>query len=341
MGIDLLQSLECLTQQDDRLELTSRDLRSVEYQLALTVTGCLSEGGWSASAAIERLLEFCPDELPLAAIHLSQGTHGMATRAQRLRAWFVAKLRWGEAQQRARAEQATTAYQVDDEFVRQVAQAVSDLDRIHQHGKPVERLAWKQTCRSIRESALFGRSVFVGLRALWNEEESSEPILWRIGAALASLAEVGSDFAITEAMGLLVILGLARLMAKAKTDTLRDFVAQANDDANGNLLDNLVLAERTYQDLVADGWEPDRWEIENLPISIDLFLRFMTQAGLEQREEIDHRLEINLSEAQENYRYSGSPFLSSDDCKKVVVLAPGWVYQGELVVRPKVREATQ
>jgi hypothetical protein len=340
MGTKVLESLECVVQRDETRFPPSKALRRVEYQLAVSVTDCLGVNGWSCDKAAHQLLDSCGDDLPLAVMLLKQPYSCSATLAQRLRAWFAAKLSSGEVRQRVYAERIIAVYQINDEFVGLVAQAVNDLDQMHQYCE-LGRLTWMQTGGLAQSRALFGRSVFLGLRALWNEEESGEPILWRISKVLESIAENGSHLAITEALGWFTALGLVKLTGEAKADTLRDFLVQANDDANGNLLDNLILAERTYHDLVVEGWKPDRWEIENLPMTVGLYLRFMVQMGVEQTEQIGRRLQITLREAQETYRYSGSPFASSDERKEVVVQTPGWTYQGELIVRPKVREATQ
>jgi len=334
------ETLEHLLQCDEAQYPPPQALRRIEYCLALAVADGLDTHQWSTDGAVERLLASCRDTLPLATVLLRGGYPRISTPVHKLRARFVAWLGSGEAKQRERAMQILAAYQIDDEFVGQVGQSVSDLDQIHQYGEPGE-LAWIYIGGSAENRALFGRSVLLGLRRLWSEEESDEPILWRASSVLESIAENGSHCAVTDALARLVILGLVALVGESPADTLRDFLVQANDDANRNLLDNLVLAERTYRELVDGGWKPDRWEIENLPMTVNLYLKFMTQMGVKQTGEIGRRLQITLREAQEDYRYLGSPFTSSEEQKEVVVQTPGWTYRGELIVRPKVREVTQ
>jgi hypothetical protein len=139
----------------------------------------------------------------------------------------------------------------------------------------------------------------------------------------------------------LVTMGLSALHDSEPNDTLQDFIVRANADEHGNLLDNLVLADKTYMDLRSEGWEPDRWEIENAPMTISLLLEFLRGEELTPKHIIDARLEISLREAQENYRYSGSPFEASADSKTVTVQAPGWEYRGKQLIRPKVREISR
>jgi hypothetical protein len=340
MRTEVLESLERIVRDDKALVLPPKPMRRVEYQLASAVTECLDGKDWSADKAIERLLGSCRTELPLAITLSRQRNLCKVSAIRMLLAWFVGKVSVSDLRQHDRAGQIIAAYQVDSAFVNQVAQAISDLDLIYEHHNPGE-LAWMWADRLPQSRALFGRSVFLGLRALWNKDESDEPILWKVSEVLETIAKNGSYLGTAEALAQLIAAGLLGLAEDVRVDALRDFVTQANEDANRNLLDNLVIAERSYRDLTASGWRPDHWELENLPVTVDLYLRFMAQAGVEQTEEIGHRLQITLDEAMAAYRYVGSPFTSPDELKQVVVQAPGWTYRGEMVVRPRVREVAQ
>jgi len=113
-----------------------------------------------------------------------------------------------------------------------------------------------------------------------------------------------------------------------------------NDDKSGNVLDNLLLSQITYNSMLDDGWKPDRWEVENLPMSIGMLLDFLEKKGFRQINTVGDVLEINLQDATEKYRYRGSPFLSPNDLKKVKVVIPGWEFKDTLIIRPKVSEVS-
>ena len=336
----LVELLDNLTQLDDAVPVPARQVRRVEYQLATMIAEHCAETSWNSDAAIEHLVDSCADDLPLAAILLGKDYACMTTQFHRLRAWLRIRLRGGQEQQSKRAEQVIATYQVDAKFLEQVQQAVRDLDHVYQNDKSGQ-LSWMRTCLSMQSSSLFARSVFAGLGAVWNQDESSEPLLWRLGELLESLAKEGSFHAVTEGLRRLTAFGLLKLAEGEQADTLRGFLVKANEDTSGNLLDNLVVADRTYRDLTAEGWKPDRWEMENMAMTISLYLRFMVQMEIRQDGQVGRRLEITLDQAQQAYRYSGSPFLSADDQKEVEIQAPGWRYRGELVVRPKVREVVE
>lgn len=337
MEIQIIGSLECLVSNREDSEAPIQALRHVEYQLATLMADSLGERTWSVDDAVEQLARSCREELPIALLQLARYHRPGSTVAHKTQAWIATHLANSEERQRQRAKELIAGYKVDAQSVSQVRQAVTWLDQVYQRSQIAEA-TWMQTCRPANCTGLFARSVFRGLTARWNQDECDEPLLWRVGDMLDSLARDGSLNSLTEALHRLVAFGLLGVAARDARDSLRDFIVLANDDANGNLLDNLVAAERTYRDLLADGWQPDRWEVENLPITISLLLRFMAKAGIQQSQDAGQRLRVTLDQAQSDFRYLGSPFLEGDECKDVVVQAPGWTYQGQSVVRPKVQE---
>lgn len=184
--------------------------------------------------------------------------------------------------------------------------------------------------------ALTKRAILLDLSRAWTQENVDEPILWKISTSLQAI--VGCSFyAVSEAFAQLYLAANVTQNAGSK-DSIASFFVALNDDKAGNVLDNLVVSQAAYQTLLDEGWQPDRWEIENLPMTIGMFLDFISKNGFNRVENIGDVLEINLQAATENYRYRGSPFLSADDLKKVKVTVPGWEISGELVIRPKVSE---
>lgn len=231
-------------------------------------------------------------------------------------------------------------YMVDDEFMNNVSKFLTRINQLYQDEtnqfEELELPLWSR-----EKTRLFHRCILQGMMIAWSKDQSDQPIQWNISERLEQLLDNGSPSAISEGFYQLMLVGLSRRVTQSSTDTLLEFLEESNEDKNGNLLDNFYLAKDSYAKLIKDGWEPDRWEIENLPLVIDLYFSFMKSIGLNQNTNLGDVFEISLKQALEEYRYNGSPFDSSDDKKNVIVIAPGWTYQEEAVVRPKVREVTE
>ena len=226
-------------------------------------------------------------------------------------------------------------YGLDEEFLGLIKQFSLEIKTAVDSDKPLDAMVFPENWR-FPEITLAKRAILLNLSHAWVQENVDEPILWKISAPLQVIAGC-SFYAVSEAFAQ-TCLAASIPKDMGSKDSTSSFFVELNDDKAGNILDNLLLSQGTYQSLLDEGWQPDRWEIENLPMTIGMFLDFMTKNGFIQVENAGNILEINLKAATETYRYRGSPFLSSDDLKKVKVTVPGWENKGELIIRPKVSE---
>jgi hypothetical protein len=190
---------------------------------------------------------------------------------------------------------------------------------------------------SLPQEILAKRAILISVSRAWTQENTDEPILWKLSAVLQTLASA-PFYEVSTALFQLITAAQNVQANSVMPNTSTTFIADLNEDKAGNVLDNLYLSYIGYQSLLEEGWQPERWEVENLPMSISLFLDFLRKNGFVQVKEIGDIMQIGLNDANELYRYRGSPFQSSDDIKKVKVIIPGWKKDDELVIRPKVNE---
>lgn len=327
MNISLLQSLEALIAQDQPVSRYSLPISQVESQLAaLLLEDNLSEMESFVDGAfvdVQETLAATETGCYPFRINFFKRIPFQIMRLQKkkLLTGFVRRLQ--------------AVYGLDEEFSGLVKQSSAGINAAVVSGKVLAAPEFPEDWR-FPEITLAKRAILLNLSRAWAPENTDEPILWKVSASLHSISGC-SFYAISAAFAQTCLAASVPQNAGSK-DTISSFFVELNDDKAGNILDNLLLSQATYQSLLDEGWQPDRWEVENLPMSIGMLLDFMAKNGFNQVELIGNVLEINLKTATENYRYRGSPFLSADDLKKVKVTVPGWEMNGELVIRPKVTE---
>lgn len=238
----------------------------------------------------------------------------------------------------AAVQQLKDTYGLDQSFSDFIQSVSDEINSALILQKPLPSISFPEAWQ-LPKIALCKRAILLKLSKGWEKESIDEPIFWKASGLLKKITG-GSFFGVEQAFYELLLLITETKQAAIQGNPLSDFFISANDDKSGNILDNLILSQATYQALLDDGWQPDRWELENMPMSIGMFIDFMRKSGFNQRNDIGDVIEIGLKEATENYRYRGSPFISSDELKRVKVIVPGWEQSGELIVRPKVNEIT-
>jgi len=102
------------------------------------------------------------------------------------------------------------------------------------------------------------------------------------------------------------------------------------------LLDNIAQVDKQIKELRAKGWEPTE-ESEAATTTIRLFYNFFKKFGVNPMADVGAKMKINLKQS-EQYEYAGSEFATEKDEKTVQVKAPGWIYEQEIVTRPRVQE---
>ncbi|PJB29049.1 hypothetical protein CO110_07895 [Candidatus Desantisbacteria bacterium CG_4_9_14_3_um_filter_40_11] len=225
-------------------------------------------------------------------------------------------------------------YKLDATFSDHVTQIIMDLKTYTPNGQSVVEISFPDTW-SLHKISLAKRTILLGLAQAWTKDETDEPILRKLSKSLKVIAQ-GSNYAVSESLNQICLAG--NLEYVRQQESITTFFKDLNDDKSGNILDNLVISQSVYQSLLNDGWKPDRYELENFPVTFEMFLDFMIKKGFTSVKDIGDQLEIDLNSSIENYRYRGTPFLSKDDLKKAKIIAPGWQYKGKLIIRPKVSE---
>ena len=327
MNSNLLQNLEALIAQDAPVSRRSLPISQVENRLtALLLDGNLAD--------LETFVENAFVDVQEALVSVETSCYPVRPGLVR-RFGFQIKRLWKEKLLPGVTQKLRDIYGLDESYLNQLSQMSTAIKTAVEEDKPLSMPIFPEEWR-FPKIILAKRAILLDLSRAWVQENSDEPIFWKISASLQTISGC-SYFAVSEAFTQTCLAASDPQKAGSK-DSIVSFFIELNDDKAGNILDNLLLSQGTYQTMIDEGWQPDRWEVENLPMSIGMFLDFMAKNGFKQVENIGNVLEIDLKSATERYRYRGSPFLSSDDLKKVNVSVPGWEMNGELVIRPKVTE---
>lgn len=226
------------------------------------------------------------------------------------------------------------SYQLDDSFLDLIRQIIMVLKTSTPKGQSAVEISFPDDW-SLHKISIAKRTILLGLAQAWTTKEVDEPILWKLSASLKAIAK-GSNYAISESLNEICSAGNMEYIRQQ--ESIATFFEEFNNDKSGNIMDNLVISQSVYQSLLNDGWKPDRYELENFPVTFEMFLDFMAKKGFTRIKDIGDQLEIDLKNSTENYRYRGTPFLSKDDLKKIKIIAPGWQYKGQLIIRPKANE---
>jgi len=230
----------------------------------------------------------------------------------------------------------TEFYEMDIEFLEYIASKVNYIDGafngISPDSYPEHNSDWAQNKINFTQ-----RCILLGLAQKWDEDNTDQHELWQAGELLAKVANDGSPTTIAEVLHYLTICCQQELL-DGSVDTLCRFIKEANEDKNGNVLDTLYKAHKQYEKLIDEGWEPEKWEIDNMAMSLDILLKFFMDNDFKLMYEIGEKLDIDVNQATDQFRYSGTPFVSDHEFKHVKVLAPGWNHNDQVLVRAKVRE---
>jgi len=117
-----------------------------------------------------------------------------------------------------------------------------------------------------------------------------------------------------------------------------NFFQSLNCSQYGYLLDQMAYSEKQLQMLKEKGYQfPE--EVESIPLTIRMFMRFLKEYGIFPIETGDSEREISLDACQ-NCDYSGSPFLTEDEKKNVRIVSSGWKIGDILISKPRVEETS-
>lgn len=114
-------------------------------------------------------------------------------------------------------------------------------------------------------------------------------------------------------------------------------ISMLNSEKYGYILDLLISAQDGFRQLKKKG--PIPFEIKNVQSLTRRLIEFVNDCGIEQMLEIGEQLTVQANEL-DGYSYDGTPFVGSDEIKRVEVVSPGWnIPEKEIVISyPRVKE---
>ncbi len=228
-------------------------------------------------------------------------------------------------------------YSIDAEFSAWVLSHAGYISNLYKpdHSQDISVIDFG-SCMFNTDIAL--RYLLLEISRRWKRENCEEPIFWKISDCLQDIALRSSGKTLVHTTGILIVFGQQKEISAHEKYPIDRFLIEANEEKNGSILDNLIISMQAYNSLMESGWQPDEFEIENLQMTVDLFLQYLEKKGYSPVEQIGNELMISLDESLKNFRYTGSPFISKTDQKQVHIVAPGWKIKDRLIIRPKVRE---
>lgn len=129
----------------------------------------------------------------------------------------------------------------------------------------------------------------------------------------------------------------ARLQANHQNEMI-DFFSGLNAEKYGRILDELLNIRSGIQQLRKQNTDLPP-EISGLFIFINNFSKFVKDNEITPIMKIGSVHEMTFNEIQ-SCDYEGSPYVKSDEVKRVKVLSPGWFYKNKeiQIARPRLRE---
>ena len=129
---------------------------------------------------------------------------------------------------------------------------------------------------------------------------------------------------------------LVQTQTEAERNAVTSFFQEMNSVRHSSLLDQFLKVEKLLERLQQQETEIPE-ELELLPTLVDMFSQFLEMQEIEPKYDVGSKREITLNESDQ-YEYFGAQFESENERKTVEVLSSGWTYEGELIIKPRVRE---
>ena len=127
-----------------------------------------------------------------------------------------------------------------------------------------------------------------------------------------------------------------RIGTEARQEASVTFFQEMNSIKHSHFLDRFFMADMKLQQFQKQGAEIPQ-EIEVISVLIPIFNQFLRTYNIQPKAVVGETITLTLKES-DNYEYIGSDFENMDEHKTVEVLSPGWICEGRLIIRPKVKE---
>jgi hypothetical protein len=123
---------------------------------------------------------------------------------------------------------------------------------------------------------------------------------------------------------------------EARQEAFIAFFQEMNSVKHSYFLDQFLRADMQFKQLKQQGTELLQ-EVESIGVLIPIFDRFLKAHGIQPKELVGERIILTLKES-DHYEYIGSDFENMNERKTVEVLSSGWIHEGRLILKPRVRE---
>ena len=123
---------------------------------------------------------------------------------------------------------------------------------------------------------------------------------------------------------------------EARQETFITFFQEMNSVKHSYFLDYFLRVEEQLKEMTqqVDELPP---EIELISALIPIFNQFLTTHGVEPQKSVGEQISLTLKES-DRYEYIGSDFENADESKTVEVISSGWICEGKLIIKPRVKE---
>lgn len=129
---------------------------------------------------------------------------------------------------------------------------------------------------------------------------------------------------------------IVKIEAEAQHEAFITFFQELNSVKHSYFLDQFLRADTQLKQLEKRGEQMPQ-EIEMISVLMPIFNRFLMMQGIQPKEAVGEQIVLTLKES-DHYEYIGSDFENTEEHKTVEVLSSGWTCEGQLIIKPRVRE---
>ena len=126
---------------------------------------------------------------------------------------------------------------------------------------------------------------------------------------------------------------------EARQETFTTFFQEMNSVKHSYFLDYFLRVEEQLKEMTQQVAELPH-EIELISVLVPIFNQFLKTYGVEPQESVGEQISLTLKES-DHYEYIGSDFKNADERKTVEVISSGWICEGKLIIKPRVKEVVQ
>lgn len=126
---------------------------------------------------------------------------------------------------------------------------------------------------------------------------------------------------------------------EARQETFTTFFQEMNSVKHSYFLDYFLRVEEQLKEMTQQVAELPH-QIELISALIPIFNQFLKTYGVEPKESVGEQITLTLKES-DHYEYIGSDFKDADERKIVEVISSGWICEGKLIIKPRVKEVIQ